>query len=434
MGFDPGLTAGISIIDLKGQILSVKSFKEISRAEIISHIISYGKAVIISTDVNPPPKMVKKLATSLNAKLHYPPKDMSVGSKIELVESFLDEKSSQDRSKVLSSELIPQDAHQRDALAAAIRTYKSYQKNMEHIENRGREAKLNTGQIESIKKMVINGTAISSAIRMVQDINETTSEDDDKSQDEEDKKDGNEIDNTVSRLKNRIKMQDNQITHLKNRNQSLEEEVKDFRGENEKLQDKIDKLHLEYTQNILQEKELLSKISLIKKLQDKYDKEKKLRLELEKNLSSLDNLQTQTPSSNAIPVKIVENFTRDGILQACDYWKIKRGDVVLLESSEGGGSQTAQLLIRMGVKAVLIRDKISHHAQEEFEKNMVPLLYAENMELKMIDQFALINAINLEKEIMRWKDETENKQIQESNKEILKVFDEYRARRKRSAD
>jgi len=120
-------------------------------------------------------------------------------------------------------------------------------------------------------------------------------------------------------------------------------------------------------------------------------------MELEENLDSLRNIQRIKPTENAIPVKIIETFTRDGIMAACEYWKIKRGDVVLLESSEGGGSQTAALLIKMGVKAVLIRDKISHHALEEFEKNMVPLLQADNMELKMIDQFAIVNALKLER-------------------------------------
>jgi hypothetical protein len=130
----------------------------------------------------------------------------------------------------------------------------------------------------------------------------------------------------------------------------------------------------------------------------------------------------------------VESFTRDGIMEACEYWKIKRGDVVLLKSSEGGGSQTASLLIKMGVKAVLILDKISHNAREEFEKNLVPLLQAENMELEMIDQFAIINALKLEKKIEKWKEKTESKMIEENNQEILKVFDEYRARRKRNME
>jgi uncharacterized protein len=433
IGFDPGLTAGIAIMDLKGNILSVKSFKEISRAEIIKHIISFGKAVLISTDVSPPPKMVKKLATTLNAKLHHPTKDMSVGSKMELVESYL---GGSDRSKVLSSEEVPHDAHQRDALAAAIRTYKSYQKKLKNIENRSNELNLSPEQMESAKKIFIQGTAISSALKMVQEMNNPTDEHSQRYGDDresgEESENITELDETILKLKNKVKMQNNQILHLKNKNNSLKQEINRFEYETDKLQDKIDKLHYQYTQDILYQKELTSKISLIKKLQDKYQEEKALRHQLEENLQSLDNIQMINPTENALPVKIIENFTRDGIKEACDYWKIKRGDVVLLKSAEGGGSQTAALLVQMGVKAVLIQDKISHQAQEELEKNMVPLLQAKDMKVEMIHQFAIIDAIHLEKEIGKCKKKIINMKIQESNEEILKVFDEYRAHRKRS--
>ncbi len=418
-------------MDLNGEILSVKSFKEISRAEIIYHIINFGKTVLIATDVYPPPKMAKKLATTLNAKLHHPSRDMSVGSKIELVESFLGEKSSLERSKVVSSELVPQDTHQRDALAAAIRTYKSYEKKLEQIETRCLEVNMSPEDIDLIKRMVIGGTAVSSAIQMVQDMNEETDDIKDVEEFDTDELEPSIDSEAILKLKNRIKAQDNQISNLKSRNESLEDRIKDYEIEVTKLQEKIDKLHYEYTQDVLLNKELAAKLSLIKKLQDKYNEEKALRMELEENLDSLRNIQRIKPTENAIPVKIIETFTRDGIMAACEYWKIKRGDVVLLESSEGGGSQTAALLIKMGVKAVLIRDKISHHALEEFEKNMVPLLQAGNIELKMIDQFAIVNALKLEKEIQRWKEEVESKRIKENSEEILKAFDEYRARRKR---
>lgn len=432
VGFDPGLTAGIAIMDLKGNILSVKSFKEISRAEIIYHIINYGKTVLVSTDVYPPPKMVKKLATALNAKIHHPTRDMSVGSKIEMVESYLSEKSSLERSKVVSSELVPQDAHQRDALAASIRTYKSYHKKLDQIESRSLEINLSSEDEDLVKRMVIGGTAISSAIRLVQEMHEEADETDITGDPEEIIDTNPNVDfETVSKLKNRIRIQENQINNLKSKNSSLEDRIKDYGIDVVRLKEKMSKLQYEYTQNILLDKELHSKISLIKKLQEKYAQEKALRIELEENLNSLRNIQRIKPTENAIPVKIIESFTKDGIMAACEYWKIKRGDVVLLESSEGGGSQTAALLINMGVKAVLIRDKISHRALEEFEKNMVPLLQADNMELKMIDQFAIVNSRKLEELIHRWKEEMEDKRIKEINQVILKAFDEYRARRKR---
>ena len=353
--------------------------------------------------------MVKKLATALNAKIHHPDRDMSVGSKIELVESYLDEKfnverSNLERSKVVSSELVPQDAHQRDALAASIRTYKSYQKKLEYIESRSLEANLSSDDEELVKRMVIEGKNISNAVRMVQEMKEGEYETDIADDEEVMDETPNINSETVTKLRNRIKIQENQIKNLKNRNNTLDSRMKGYEMEVAKLKEKIVKLQYEYTQNILLDKELHSKTSLIKKLEDKYNQEKALRTKLEENLHSLENIQRIKPTENALPVKIIESFTRDGIVAACEYWKIKKGDVVLLESSEGGGSQTAALLIKMGVKAVFIRDKISHQAQEEFERNMVPLLQADGMELKMIDQFAIVNTERMEEEIHRWKE------------------------------
>ena len=46
VGFDPGLTVGIAILDLKGNLISLESFKEIRRSEIVSHIIDYGITVL----------------------------------------------------------------------------------------------------------------------------------------------------------------------------------------------------------------------------------------------------------------------------------------------------------------------------------------------------------------------------------------------------
>ena len=59
---------------------------------------------------------------------------------------------------------------------------------------------------------------------------------------------------------------------------------------------------------------------------------------MEEQLRSLDDLTSYNLSENVMPVKIIEFFTKDGIREACDKWKIKKDDVILLKNSEGGGS------------------------------------------------------------------------------------------------
>ncbi len=424
-------------MDLQGKIISVKSFKEISRAEIINYIISYGKTVLISTDVYPPPKMVKKLASILNAKIHPPDKDMSVGSKIDLVESYIGEKLL-DRSKVIITDELPQNAHERDALAAAIRTFKKYQPKLMHAEHRSQNAGLPPEQIEEIKIMFIEGKAISSAIQSVVEMNhilEENNEISDESSDTNSREESstNSSSDMVSKFKQKVKIQERQIRNLKTKNNILNREVKDYKRDLANLNHKIDKLHRQYTNDILYRKEIASKINLIKKLQVKYDQEKSLRMELEENLKSMRDIQTINPSENVIPVKIIETFTREGILKACEYWKIKKDDLVLLKNSEGGGSQTASQLINMGVKAVLTMDKVSHYAEEEFERNMVPLLKADQLDLKIIDQFAIVSTENLQSELGKWNVKIENKIHKENTQEILNVIYEYRAKRRRLA-
>ena len=178
---------------------------------------------------------------------------------------------------------------------------------------------------------------------------------------------------TIAKLKNKLISQKRYSANLKEKNKILTNEVKSYKSEVSKLQKKIDKLRKDYSKKILEKKEFTSKIVTIKRLQKKYKKEKALRLELEMQLSS-DNEMTGISDDN-VPVKIIELFTREGIREASEFRKIMKGDVVLLKSSESGGSNTASMICDMGVSAVITVDKISDPAENIFIKNMIPIVF-----------------------------------------------------------
>ncbi len=461
VGFDPGLTVGIAILDLNGNLISLTSFKEIRRSEIISHIIGYGRTVLVATDVYPIPKTVRKIASSLNSKIWSPYRSMSVESKIDIVDSYL-----QSNNIVKISFEIPQNAHERDALAAAVKTYRDHINKFRQIEKRAEKAKLNDRAIDVIKEMVINGTSISNAIeKMNADIikadntsNESDknsnstleSEPDMKSQEknervnetiikgskgiEEDSDIHNSNNVIISRLKHKLKLQKKYIDNLKHNNILLEEAIVDYKAEIIELNSKIDKLHYDYTKKILERKELASKIAMIERLQEKYMDEKSRRSELEQKFRSKKDIKALELSENAVPVKIIESFTKEGIKEACDKWKIKKDDVVLLENSEGGGSQTASMIIKLGVKAVITLDKISDPAENIFVENMIPLVPASNVEMTSMSEFSIVNSKALNNEIERWIEVATNQKNKEDKKKLLKLVDEYRAQRRRSPD
>ncbi len=236
----------------------------------------------------------------------------------------------------------------------------------------------------------------------------------------------------IGSLKNKIKSQENQIKNLKKKSRALADDLAQSQMKISKLNQKVDDLHYQYSRGLLEKKEIASKISLIKKLQEKFRNEKKLRMELEENLTAIKNVKSLEISKGVVPVKIIESFTREGLKDACEYWKIKKGDVVFLKNSKGGGSHTASLISQREVRAVILNDKISHPAAEEFEKNMIPLLDVDSVDLNMIDKFAVVGTYSLQKQIENWENHVKNKIASEDRKKLLNVIDEYRAKRRRS--
>ncbi|AXV37063.1 MAG: DUF460 domain-containing protein [Methanobacteriaceae archaeon] len=433
VGFDPGLTVGIAILNLDGDLVSLKSCKEVSKSDIISHIINFGKTLIISTDVYPPPKMVKKLATLLNAKIYSPKKVISVEDKLEIVDNYLNDRSIVER---------PENAHERDSLAAAIKTYKNYQNKLKQIDKRVEGLEISPQDLDEIRAQVIKGNTISSAIDNII-IKDVVIEDQKGSQkieieslaeDENHKMSTEEINKKISNLKQRIKRQEALIQHLKVENHSLRDENEEYKDLIENLELKIEKLHYQYTKDILNKKEIASKIAMIKAFQEKYQKEKDLRIKLEENLNSIKQLDSLKQSKDFMPVKMIESFTKEGITEADYYWKIKKGDVVLLSSSRGGGSHTASLLAKMGVNAVITTDKMAHTAEEIFEVNKIPIIDANKIYINKIDEFAVIKEEDLKREIEKWKAKLQSKRNKEEKNKIISIIDEYRAKRKRLTD
>ncbi len=451
------MTVGIAILNLSGEILSVNSFKEASRADITKHIISFGRTVLMATDVHQPPKMVKKMATALNSKIYAPYRDLAVSAKNEMVDDYIyssDKHSIIPRSRDIGSNLIPQNAHERDALAAAIQGYKKHQKKLEHIERRTLNLEMPPELIDEVKIMVINEVPITKAINdTLEKLNppktdkETYKTDDieiklfkvskedtisELSTDFNEDSPDEDASLIISGLKNKLKSQEKQIRNLQNKNRILEDDLQSFHDEISHLESKIERLQYQYSQNILHQKEIATKQSIIRGLQEKYNYEKALRKDLDEQLKSIKRIRAMELSREASPVKIIESFSKDSIREATEAWNIKKGDVILLRSSEGGGSQTASLLVQLGVKAVITPDKMSHQARSEFERNLVPIIPLENVDLKMADDFAVIISDDLDREIIKWEKNQEDKRKKEETNKLLKIMDDYRAKRKRS--
>lgn len=462
VGFDPGLTVGLAILDLNGNLLFLGSFKEISKSEIINIIMKFGRAILIATDVENSPKAVKKLATSLNSKIFAPKNDISVSYKNELVNNFLKSNGDFLSENTANISNVSVDAHKRDSLSAAILAYKNYENKLNQLERKFLEAKINLNSIDKedivnenyyeilnqAKSFLINDKPIIESIYKAFEIYDLIDNEEDIDSNEEELADSEDniidikdLEEKLYSLKNinksqekQIKNQDNIIKKLKSKNNSLANELTEKDNRISKIEKDLKILKLKESKAVLKDKEVASKIKLLKTIQLKYNEEKKLRESLEKKLNKRLKFDDFNELSMFTPIKIIDSFTKNGLKQANNLFKLKRGDVLYFSSSKGGGSQTAKYIVDIGVKAIITskdNETMSPQAKEVFEKNEVPIINETDLDIKFFDDYAVADTNALNSVIDKWKKSSKQKTIKKAQDDLLNVINEYRVERKR---
>lgn len=109
VGFDPGVTSGLAVISLGGEVLFLDSFRGKSINQISEEITKVAQPLIVATDVSPTPDSVVKLSRSFGAVLFEPTISLTVEEK-----------------QSMTSGISIKDIHQRDALAAALAAHRAY--------------------------------------------------------------------------------------------------------------------------------------------------------------------------------------------------------------------------------------------------------------------------------------------------------------------
>ncbi|MBD3155784.1 MAG: DUF460 domain-containing protein [Candidatus Aenigmarchaeota archaeon] len=111
IGYDPGTTSGLAILDTGKNIVYLDSKRDLKTKDLLLSITERGNPIIVTGDKNPLPKSVEKLASSLGCKTFEPSEDLSNIEKYSLVKEYME---------------IVNDDHQKDALASALKAYKNY--------------------------------------------------------------------------------------------------------------------------------------------------------------------------------------------------------------------------------------------------------------------------------------------------------------------
>ncbi len=405
VGIDPGTTVGIAILSLDGDLLYLKSFRGIAPDEVVKLIAEYGKPAVIASDVTPMPGSVEKIRRSFNAVPASPGIEVSAEEKISLGKTF-----------GYSND------HERDALTAALLTYRSYKNIFTRIEKKAPV----DADLELLKLYVIRGDSIEAAIEKVKASNAPEKP---RAGERPEKPEDRAVDESILKMRGNIHRQGEQIQNLQEYLEELKEELLAKDRKISKLASRLNGFKKEAYSEVRKSKEIRIRDETIERLKKELSHKNKTVKELRRRNNKLRKIQKMEIRGEGTPVKVIAAFTKESISETQEKYGLKEGDVVFLENPSGGGAATAQILVDAKVRAVLIPEDISHAAEETFFKGDVPVL--RDIPLERADDFAMAEPENLKAAIAAWETEAEKTHRKAKEDELQSLFEEYRSERRR---
>lgn len=122
VGIDPGTTTAYAVLDLSGNVISLKSAKNLGINALLAETTQLGKIVAVGTDKAKIPSLVEDFSAKTGARIIYPKEDLKVEEKKSMVKEFKTE-----------------NEHQDDALASSLFALRRIKPVLERIDSYAKE-------------------------------------------------------------------------------------------------------------------------------------------------------------------------------------------------------------------------------------------------------------------------------------------------------
>lgn len=402
VGIDPGTTTAVAVLTLFGELRKLHSSRTISIPEVIEMIAEEGRPLIIASDVFPTPNAVEKIRRAFNAVPGTPQDMISTEDKIEFAKNY-----------------EYSNAHERDAIAAAVSVYRKNRNKFEQIK---RKIPPGVDADEAIAQ-VVRGRSVDAVISSL-----TRKEEEHVV---EIARGGS--DETAHHQRESLRRYEESIRQMKGYQEELKKELnlKDNRiGELEKI---IGRQRERIYKELKREKELRIRDKEIASLRSRISESGKRIASLNGRIHNLKNVRRLEMSGRLLPVKIIQAFTKDSIQKTREQFGIKKDDIILLKDASGGGAMTAKMIAEHGVGAVIICNDMSHAAEEELFRLNVPVLDAKGVKIKFdpAEEIAVIDPEDIRNAIDKWNMKAEERRKAEKEEWLKSLVDEYRSERRK---
>jgi len=361
VGIDPGMSVGLAILDLKGNLLLLKTLRRASRSEIIEEILDHGYPVIIATDVNPPPKSVIRIANTFDSKLVVAKYDMKAEEKKRIVSEY------EERTGIRV-----ESSHERDSLAAALKVYLKVKNLITKIRQRINELDLPLDPDEIARK-VLKGMSISLAIE------EALSEEVKKDRDLGLKHKYSEVRRELRRANRYIRSLMSKIAELKRDIERYEALLREKEEEIAELKKRIELLEDRRNMEIEVDRRISARDARIRELEKQLARE---RWKIDLLRSQINQLTSQDKPPEGIRLTVLPSLSKDRI-EMLQSRVSNVGEVIVALDASGASSGILRKLKDLGIRAVLYRGSPPPKQFIESARNM-------NIVVGSVDEYKIV--------------------------------------------
>jgi hypothetical protein len=313
-------------------------------------------------------------------------------------------------------------AHERDALTAAVYAYRSLLPKFQQIDKKIRDEQLSVDR-NYLKALVIKGSSINEALAKIE---------------------SEELE-TIESIPERPVVEEEPLTQ--ERYDSLKAKTEQLESENRLLEEKIEDLqrfveYLKFRESELSEslaivtrenhwkikrdREVEKAKSTLKKTQRESITLRKQMDTLSKRLERLKGVKRLEMRGDMLAVKVIPHFTRESIEEFDRKVGLKSGDVILFEDASGGGPQTAGILIEQEIRAVVVDTPLSHLPRNELIKALIPVVDAKEVELQRVDEFAFISRGKFNQQLQSFIRTVREQARQKGEDQLVELVERYR--------
>ena len=404
VGVDPGTTTAVAIVGLDGEVLDVLSTRTADTAAVTEWIVERGRPVVVAADVTPMPETVEKLRRSFDAAGWTPERDLPVDTK-------------QHRTRQAGYD----NDHERDAMAAALSAYDDHEDQFDRV-----AAKVPPGQDVGpvVARVVAGEESVETALAAFRD------------DDEADEDDHEHDPREPTAEEKRIADLERQVERLQDHVERLEETVAEKDAELDDYESKLAAARSDQRKEARRDREVTRLERENRRLQSEIDERDERIEELEGKLDRLKALWKLDHSNFAdvsekkeglVPVKVVEQFTRDAIEDADERFGLAENDVVMFRDASGAGASTADMVVDIDPRVVLRNGGLSEIADEILFKHDVPVAPGDLVTVQEVDELAVAREREVEAAIEDWERRAEERERERNAEMVDRLISEHRA-------